>query len=129
MADITEELATINNARFGRDIRHAIYDALLKLSTGGGGGSDSLLNIKITRADYNALETKSNTTVYYVVEESGLVNEYLGDVLINRGGGSSSEPMMATATYFGSQSSTEPESGSGVISDVEYEDVPSPHDE
>lgn len=129
MADITEELATINNARFGRDIRHAIHDALLKLSTGGGGGSDSLLNIKITRADYNALETKSNTTVYYVVEESGLVNEYLGDVLINRGGGSSSEPMMATTTYFGSQSSTEPESGSGVISDVEYEDVPSPHDE
>lgn len=118
MADITEELVTINNARFGRDIRHAIHDALLKLSTGGG-GSDSLLNIKITRADYNALETKSNTTVYYVVEESGLVNEYLGDVLINRGGGSSSEPLIHPMTLLTNNVEDEPVIGSAVYSTPE----------
>lgn len=118
MADITGELVTINNARFGRDIRHAIHDALLKLSTGGG-GSDSLLNIKITRADYNALETKSNTTVYYVVEESGLVNEYLGDVLINRGGGSSAEPLIHPMTLLTNSVEDEPVIGNAVYSTPE----------
>lgn len=127
MADINQELQTILQARFGRDIRHAIYDALLKLSNGEGGGSDSLKNIKMTRAEYNALETKSDVTVYYVVEESGLVNEYLGDVLINRGG-MSSEPMMAPAIFLGTSSETEPVSGDGTISYLDYENVPSPYD-
>lgn len=125
MADITTELQTILNARFGRDIRHAIYDALVKLS--GGDPSGSLKNVKMTRAEYDALDTKSNTTIYYVVETSGLVNEYLGDVLINRGG-LGSEPLIAPVIFLGNESETDPESGEATYSDVEYDVDPSPYD-
>jgi len=125
MADITDELQTILHGRFGRDIRHAIYDALVKLS--GGDPSGGLKNVKMTRAEYDALDTKSNVTVYYVVETSGLVNEYLGDVLINRGG-LGSEPLMTPVTFFGNEATEEPTAGSPTYTDVDYETIPSPYD-
>lgn len=125
MADISTELGIILNSRFGRDIRHAIHDALEKLS--GGEPSSSLINIKLTRAEYDALDTKSNTTVYYVVETSGLVNEYLGDVLINRGG-LGSEPLIAPVIFLGNEAEIDPESGEATYSDVEYDVDPSPYD-
>lgn len=38
MADIIAELQTIKNGIYGKDIRMAIHDALLKVNEDGGGG-------------------------------------------------------------------------------------------
>lgn len=69
MADVSSELLTIVNGRYGADIRMAIHDALDKInksssSSGGGGGSGPVGNIKLKLGGYDDIVTSGFMNYY-----------------------------------------------------------------
>lgn len=42
--------------------------------------------LKISKADFDELETKDPDTIYYVYDESGKVTQYVGDSELSSGG-------------------------------------------
>ena len=42
--------------------------------------------LKISKADFDELETKDPDTIYYVYDDSGKVTQYVGDSELSRGG-------------------------------------------
>lgn len=69
MADVSSELLTIVNGRYGADIRMAIHDALDKInksssSGGGGGGSGPVGNIKLKLGGYDDIVTSGFMNYY-----------------------------------------------------------------
>lgn len=62
-----------------------LYGTTNRLTTALGGLSLK----KISREDYDGIDEKSETTVYFVVEDSGSVKLYLGEVEIAKGSGGS----------------------------------------
>lgn len=107
MADISQELSQIKNSVYGKNMRTAIHDAIKKVNEDSGGSISERLGglsfAKISKADYESLETKDPDTVYYVYDENGKITQYVGEAKMSSGGVANSG--IATVNYFGSRKS------------------------
>lgn len=50
--------------------------------------------LKISKADFDELETKDPNTIYYVFDDSGNVTQYVGDAELSGGGGLTGAPIL-----------------------------------
>lgn len=50
--------------------------------------------LKISKADFDELETKDPNTIYYVYDESGKVTQYVGDSELSSGGTVTGAPIV-----------------------------------
>lgn len=51
--------------------------------------------LKISKADFDELETKDPDTIYYVYDESGKVTQYVGDSELSSGGAVTGIPVVS----------------------------------